>query len=203
MDGLRAFLLAGDAERRAIERELHDGVQQQLVGVAVNLQIARGLVESDPGRRPRVLDDMRAGVADTLDELRGLGPAHSSAAPRHPGTRRGTAHGGRSSADPDPGRGNRRGRRAPGGGDDGLPVCLATLAAAEGEGGHATVAVAARDGDLEFEVSLSGAHIAPASLDPSSGGVESLGGTLTVTPDHTVGRLPLTSYRRRPLPDRG
>ena len=34
--------------------------------------------------------------------------------------------------------------------------CVATLAAAEGEGARATIAVAARDGVLEFEVSLSG-----------------------------------------------
>ena len=48
MDALRGLLVAEDEERRAIERQMHDGVQQQLVAVAVSLQIARGLVESDP-----------------------------------------------------------------------------------------------------------------------------------------------------------
>ena len=69
---LRAFLLAEDDERRAVERELHDGPQQQLVAVAVNLQVVTGLVESDPQAALRLLDDVRAGVAQALDELRAL-----------------------------------------------------------------------------------------------------------------------------------
>jgi len=52
MEELRAsrarVLEAADAERRRTERGLHDGVQQRLVALAVNLQLARQLADSDP-----------------------------------------------------------------------------------------------------------------------------------------------------------
>ena len=192
MDGLRAFLLAGDDERRAVERELHDGAQQQLVAIAVNLQIARGLVESDPPSALRVLDDVRSGIADTLDELRGLAQRiHPPLLDTHglvAALRMAAA------AAPIP-------TRVEGAVEGAVPPevemtayrsCVATLAAADGEG-DATVAVAARNGVLEFEVSLSGARIAPGSLDLDVWRVEGLGGTLAVTSDRTVGRLPITS----------
>src|SRR6202012_588214 len=35
------IVAAGDAERRRIERDLHDGAQQRLVGLAVHIQLAR------------------------------------------------------------------------------------------------------------------------------------------------------------------
>ena len=40
--------LAADAERRGLERALHDGVQQELVGLAANLDLAAASVEADP-----------------------------------------------------------------------------------------------------------------------------------------------------------
>ena len=46
------LVLAADADRRGIERDLHDGLQQHLVALAVNLQLARRLADTDP-RRPR------------------------------------------------------------------------------------------------------------------------------------------------------
>ncbi len=45
------IVVAADAERRKIERNLHDGAQQHLVALAVNLRLARDLVEDDPVRR--------------------------------------------------------------------------------------------------------------------------------------------------------
>src|SRR5213076_1019359 len=39
---------AADAERRRIERDLHDGAQQHLLDLAVNLKVARELAASDP-----------------------------------------------------------------------------------------------------------------------------------------------------------
>ena len=44
----RRLVLAADADRRSIERELHEGVQQDLVALAVSLQLATQAVESDP-----------------------------------------------------------------------------------------------------------------------------------------------------------
>ena len=46
------IVAAQDAERRRLERDLHDGAQQHLVALAVNLRLAHELVEQDPaGRR--------------------------------------------------------------------------------------------------------------------------------------------------------
>ena len=42
------LVLAADADRRGIERELHNGVQQDLVALAVNAQLAGRLVDTDP-----------------------------------------------------------------------------------------------------------------------------------------------------------
>src|SRR5262245_20323012 len=42
------IVAASDAERRRIERDLHDGAQQQLVAVAIKAGLARDLADSDP-----------------------------------------------------------------------------------------------------------------------------------------------------------
>ena len=42
---------AADAERRRIERDLHDGAQQRMVAVAVTLGLAQSQLESNPERR--------------------------------------------------------------------------------------------------------------------------------------------------------
>ena len=65
-------MLAADADRLRIERELHDGTQQDLVGLAVKLQQARGLVDSDPAAAGVLVDEMRGDVQESLDRLRSL-----------------------------------------------------------------------------------------------------------------------------------
>jgi len=97
-DELRAsrkrLVVAEDADRRAIERELHDGPQQRMIALAVNLQLARDLVDSDPSAARDVLEDMGRDVALALEETAqlarrihpplleagGLGPALRAAA---------------------------------------------------------------------------------------------------------------------------
>ena len=66
---------AADAERRGIERDLHDGVQQDLVALAVNLEVALQLTDSDLAAAKVRLLDMREDVQSTLDGVRAL--AHS------------------------------------------------------------------------------------------------------------------------------
>jgi signal transduction histidine kinase len=58
--------------RQRIERELHDGVQQDLVAIVVKLQLARRLVESDPSGAAAILDDIRGDAQAALDALRAL-----------------------------------------------------------------------------------------------------------------------------------
>jgi signal transduction histidine kinase len=67
--------LAADAERRSTERALHDGVQQQLVGLAANLDLAAASVSVDPAAAQRLLGEMRRDVQQALEETRKL--AHS------------------------------------------------------------------------------------------------------------------------------
>src|SRR5262249_44035172 len=46
---------AADAERRRLERDLHDGAQQHLIGISVNLRLARELIASDPSAARELL----------------------------------------------------------------------------------------------------------------------------------------------------
>jgi signal transduction histidine kinase len=68
----RRLVLSADAEHRRIERELHEGVQQQLVALAVNLQHARKLADTDLVRAKTLLDEMGRDLQQALDELRQL-----------------------------------------------------------------------------------------------------------------------------------
>jgi signal transduction histidine kinase len=63
---------AADDQRRAIERELHDGVMQHLVALAVNLQLANALVRGDSPELTELLGEMLQNVHEALDEMRQL-----------------------------------------------------------------------------------------------------------------------------------
>jgi signal transduction histidine kinase len=68
---------AADRERRRLERDLHDGAQQALVTLAVNLRLARRRSE-DPALASRLAtaeDDMRASGAELRTLAHGLFPA--------------------------------------------------------------------------------------------------------------------------------
>ena len=65
---LRKLVLAADADRRRIERELHDGVQQHLVALAVNLQLASGSSTPILRRRRRSSTSWDATCRQALDE---------------------------------------------------------------------------------------------------------------------------------------
>jgi signal transduction histidine kinase len=75
-DELRAsrarIVAASDAARRQIERNLHDGAQQHLVALAVNVRLARQLAESDPAASVQILDQLGVGLQDAVQELRAL-----------------------------------------------------------------------------------------------------------------------------------
>ena len=62
------LVLAADAERRRLERDLHDGLQQHLVALAVNLELARRLADSDPSAAKALIDEMGHDVQLAADE---------------------------------------------------------------------------------------------------------------------------------------
>jgi signal transduction histidine kinase len=69
----RARIVAsGDAERRRVERNLHDGAQQHLVAMAVNLRLARDIIADDPEAAGEMLDQLAADVKVTIQDLREL-----------------------------------------------------------------------------------------------------------------------------------
>ncbi|WP_438484707.1 sensor histidine kinase [Streptomyces sp. S186] len=71
-------LAAADAERRRIERDLHDGAQQRLVSLAVNLGLARATLPDLPPEVRTVIDEAHREAKEALEELnqlvRGLHP---------------------------------------------------------------------------------------------------------------------------------
>jgi GAF domain-containing protein len=76
----RARIVAtADATRRRIERNLHDGAQQRLVSLALDLRAAQAAAPPGAGELVQRLDGVAAGLAGVLDELReiaqGLHPA--------------------------------------------------------------------------------------------------------------------------------
>jgi signal transduction histidine kinase len=72
-----AFEVA-EAERRRIERDLHDGAQQRLVALALELGMAREKLDSEPERARELIDkahgDAKAAIAELRDLARGIHP---------------------------------------------------------------------------------------------------------------------------------
>ena len=60
---------AGDAERRRIERDLHDGAQQHLVALSMRVGLVRDFADPDVAQR---LDDVGLELEEILEELRDL-----------------------------------------------------------------------------------------------------------------------------------
>ena len=60
------LVLAADADRQRLERDLHEGVQQHLVALAVNVQLAESLLESDVPAATKLLNEMRRDVQQAL-----------------------------------------------------------------------------------------------------------------------------------------
>jgi signal transduction histidine kinase len=75
IDDLRAsrrrLVRAQDDERQRIERNLHDGAQQQLVALTVQLTLLEDAAQ-DPGEVRQLAGELRAGLHEALDDLRAL-----------------------------------------------------------------------------------------------------------------------------------
>jgi len=188
-EALRRLVLAGDADRRAIERELHGGVQQHLVALAVSLQLVEQAVDSDPDAAKALLEEMRSDVQQALDEtarlaqriypstleLGGLGALLRSAAMSAavPATVEVLTD---SSYPP----------------EVVMTVYLCWLALLAG-GGDATIKVREDEDALAFE--LAGTAVADGDLEGLQDRVEALGGRLKIEPEAAgirfSGTLPL------------
>jgi signal transduction histidine kinase len=67
-----AVVAAADQTRRRIERDLHDGAQQRLVSLVLQLQAVRAAEPPEAGELAARLDDLAAEATSALDELREL-----------------------------------------------------------------------------------------------------------------------------------
>lgn len=71
--GSRQRLVAAqDEERRKLERNIHDGVQQQLVALTVQLRLAEQLIERDPAKARELLGGLQSRSNEALEDLRDL-----------------------------------------------------------------------------------------------------------------------------------
>ena len=66
------LVAAADAERRRIERNLHDGAQQHLVAIAVKVRLLEQLAERDPDRASSLMTQLQDDVRSAIEELRSL-----------------------------------------------------------------------------------------------------------------------------------
>jgi signal transduction histidine kinase len=66
------LVAAQDEERRRLERNLHDGAQQQLVALTVQLKLARTMLDREPTKAAALLDGLQGSAGAALDDLRDL-----------------------------------------------------------------------------------------------------------------------------------
>src|SRR5688500_1796909 len=97
-DARQRIIAAADEERRRIERDLHDGAQQRLVGLCLTLGLIEQRIESDPAGAVALVAQARDEAQLAVKELRelargihpavlsdhGLGPALEALASRAP-----------------------------------------------------------------------------------------------------------------------
>jgi signal transduction histidine kinase len=73
------LVAAQESERRRLERDLHDGVQQELVALIAKLRLARNQLQRDPKLATETLADLQGGIQRALTDLRevahGIHPA--------------------------------------------------------------------------------------------------------------------------------
>ena len=68
----RRIVSAQDERAKRLERDIHDGVQQQLVSLAVKIRLTDAVVERDPAKAHELLGQLQAEANDALENLRDL-----------------------------------------------------------------------------------------------------------------------------------
>jgi signal transduction histidine kinase len=66
------LVAAQDEARRRLERNLHDGAQQDLVALAIKLRLAGAAADEDPAQTKEIIGELQADTAAALENLRDL-----------------------------------------------------------------------------------------------------------------------------------
>ncbi len=199
---------AADEERRRIERDLHDGAQQQLVTLRVKLELIAEMIKSDPARATEQLQGAGTRLTDILEEVRAL--AHGIYPPLlvDAGLGEALVAAGRRGAVSTTVDCDGIGRYSP---DTESAVYFCCLEALQNAGKHAdgagSIWIHLRESDrqLRFEVRDDGAGFSPASTVNGGGltnmhdRVAALGGRLSVISrpgagTRVIGTVPLTPH---------
>lgn len=71
-DSRRRIVLSVEDERKRLERDLHDGAQQKLIALRIQLGLAADVLEQEPQAGHRLLSELAGEAQQALDELRDL-----------------------------------------------------------------------------------------------------------------------------------
>ncbi len=71
-DSRQRLVAAQDEERRKIERDIHDGAQQQLVALSVKLRLAEQATPADASKAKALLSQLQSDTTEALENLRDL-----------------------------------------------------------------------------------------------------------------------------------
>jgi signal transduction histidine kinase len=184
------LMKTADAERRRLERDLHDGVQQQLLGLRIKLDLAADAIRTEPAEGQRMLASVGRQIDDVLASLRSLARGIYPTVL----TERGLADAIRSAArnSPQPVTVRATGlRRYPQDVEVAVYFCcleaLQNVAKHSGAGVPATVRLWEADATVGFEVRDGGGGFDGRTIKRGSGltnmrdRLEAVGGSLTVT----------------------
>jgi signal transduction histidine kinase len=160
---------AAASARRGHERALHDGVQQDLIALAVRLQIVRDLVADDAAAALALLEELQQEVHDSLDRVRGVAEdIYPSLLELRglPDTLRHEAHGAGVTAHVEAHGVGRYAEAV----EAGAYFCCRALLTSIPPGGEATIALRDDDGSLRIEVAGVEANELARDLAEAAGG---------------------------------
>jgi signal transduction histidine kinase len=203
------LVTAQDEERRKLERNIHDGAQQQLVALSVKLRLLEQISSKDPAKASELASQLQAEATDALEDLRDLARGIYPPLLADQGLPAALEAQARKSPVPVSVMPDGVGRYAPEVESAVYFCCLEALqnVAKYAEAGRVEVRLSASEQSLSFEVSDDGCGFDPGTakgsgLQGMADRLDALGGTLSVRSEpgsgtSVVGRVPLA--RRQQL----
>jgi signal transduction histidine kinase len=202
------LVAAQDEERRKLERNIHDGVQQQLVALNVQLGLLSNVAERDPARAASIATTLQGQATSTLEDLRDLARGIYPPLLADRGLRAALEAQARKAAVPTTVEINDVVRYAQ---DVEAAVYFSVLEALNNvakysEATEARISLAQQNGSLEFRVRDDGRGFDPAAHRDGTGlrgmadRIDAIGGSLTIQSERgggttVVGRVPIEDGR--------